>query len=76
MPDPDALLWTAKPPAPRQPKAGELLFDFVRVPDGAIMRCERHFHGESYGWEVRFIDAGGREFFARCAFPLRELAVR
>ena len=69
MADPDdALLWTAQPPAPRQPKPGELLFEFVRPRDRAVIRCELRFHGESYGWEVQFIEPGGHEFYARGGF--------
>ena len=30
----------AKPDPPRQPKPGELLFEFVRASDGAPMSCE------------------------------------
>ena len=65
-----------RPPAPaRQPKPGELLFEFVRESDYAPMSCELRFHGESYGWEVQFIERG--ELFAsRGGFALRELAVR
>lgn len=77
MSDPnDALLWTAKPPAPRQPKPGELLFEFVRRRDRAVVRCELRFHGETYGWEVQFIETGADEFSARGGFLLRETAVR
>jgi hypothetical protein len=55
----DALLWTAKPPTPAQPKPGELLFEFVRPRDRAVIRCELRFHGESYGWEVQFFEGSG-----------------
>lgn len=76
MPNPDdALLWTAKPPTHRQPKPGELLFEFVRR-DGTPMRCELRFHGETYGWEAQFIEASGHEFYAHGGFVMRELAVR
>jgi hypothetical protein len=65
-----------RPPAPpRQPNAGELLFEFVRYSDRAPMACELRFHGESYGWEVQFLERG--ELFAsRGAFPTREQAVQ
>lgn len=77
MADPDpALLWTARPPTPRQPKPGEKLFEFIRPSDHAVIRCELRFHGESYGWEGLFIEASGHEFFARGGFRLRELSVR
>jgi len=48
--DDRALLWDAPPPPPRQPKPGELLFEFVRASDRAPMSCELRFNGESYGW--------------------------
>jgi hypothetical protein len=70
----DALLWTARPPVPRQPQHGELLFEFLRPSDRAAVRCELRFHGESYGWEVRFYE-GTDEFFARGGFPLRCFAI-
>ncbi len=77
MTDPDdALLWTFKPTAPTHTRRpAERLFDFTRR-DGAPMTCILRFHGESYGWEVQFADARGREFYARGGFVLRELAVR
>lgn len=72
----DALLWNFKPTtAPRQPKPGELLFDFTRH-DGTAMRCELHFNGESAGWEARFVERGGHEFYAHGGFALKEWAVR
>jgi len=62
-------------PAPRQPKPGERLFDFVRASDRAPMSCELRFHGESYGWEVQFFERG--EFFGgRGAFPTKRLAIQ
>jgi hypothetical protein len=44
---------------PRQPKPGELLFEFVRVSDRKLFRCELRFHGESYGREAQWFDDGG-----------------
>jgi hypothetical protein len=32
---------------PRQATPGELLFEFVRVSDRKLFRCELRFHGES-----------------------------
>jgi len=32
----------------RQPKPGEVLFEFVRASDRAPMSCELRFHGESH----------------------------
>jgi hypothetical protein len=47
------------PPARLSPgQPGELLFEFVRASDGAPIRCELRFHGESYGWEAQFLDRG------------------
>jgi hypothetical protein len=43
---------------PRQPKPGELLFEFVRASDRAPMTCELRFHGETYGWEAQFFKRG------------------
>ena len=69
----DALLWTAKPPAPRQPKPGELLFEFIRASDRAPMSCELRFHGESFGWEAQILR--GELLVSHGGFPLRALAV-
>ena len=44
--------------APRQPKPGERLFEFIRASDRAPMSCELRFHGESYGWEIQFFERG------------------
>ena len=63
------------PAPPRQPKPGELLFEFIRASDGVQMSCELRFHGESYGWEAQFFE-GGTLFYSRGAFILRETAVR
>ena len=70
----DALLWTAKPPTPRQPSPGELLFAFDGGYPRRRMRCELRFHGESYGWEAQFLDTRGL-FYAHGAFPMRALAI-
>jgi hypothetical protein len=43
---------------PRQATPGEPLFEFVRFSDRAPMSCELRFHGESYGWEVQFLERG------------------
>jgi len=42
-----------KPPPPRAPRPGELLFEFVRKADHVHFRCELRFHGE-HGFEVQF----------------------
>jgi len=68
-----SLLWNAKQPPPRQPKPGELLFEFVRASDTAPMSCELRFNGESYGWEAQFFERG--EFHrSRGGFGTRALA--
>jgi hypothetical protein len=60
---------------PRVPRPGELLFEFVRASDGAPMRCELRFHGESLGGEAQFFERG--EFwYSRGAFVLRRLAIQ
>ena len=64
-----------QPRAPRQPKPGEKLFEFIRASDGVQMSCELRFHGESYGWEVQFLERG-EWFYSRGAFVFREAAVR
>jgi hypothetical protein len=64
----------AKPPPPRVAKPGELLFEFVRASDRALMSCELRFHGESYGWEAEFLERG--ELFAsRDGFVTRKAAM-
>jgi hypothetical protein len=52
-----------------------VLFDFVRAPDRAPVSCELRFHGESYGWEVQFLERGDL-FYARGGFALRDQAIR
>jgi hypothetical protein len=42
-----------KPPPPRQPKPGELLFEFYREEDHARWRCELRDHGKR-GVEAQF----------------------
>jgi len=71
-----ARLWDAPPPPPRQPKPGELLFEFQRASDKRFVRVELRFHGESYGWEVQFIENDGWRFYGRGPFQTRALAVQ
>jgi len=60
-----------KPASARQPKAGELLFEFMR---GHLrFRCELRFHGESYGWEAQFYR--NEEFARGRRFVTKKLAV-
>ena len=72
----DPLLSGHRPP-PRQPRPGELLFEFVRASDGAPIRCELMFHGDAYvtAWEARFIDRG-ELWYSRSAFQTRALALQ
>lgn len=63
-------------PAPaRTPKPGELLFEFVRASNRAPMACELRFNGESYGWEVQFLERGELSH-AQGRFVTRALAVQ
>ena len=65
----------AKPPPPRVARPGELLFEFIRASDGALMSCELRFQGESYGWEAQFL-VRGELFTSHGAFVARAEAVR
>ena len=70
----DPFYKPSRTPNPRrQPNPGELLFEFVRASDRAPMSCELHFHGESYGWEVQFLERGELRY-SHGPFVLRELA--
>jgi hypothetical protein len=60
---------------PREPKPGELLWEFVRDSDHRHFRCELRFHGESYGWEAQFFESG-EVYATHGAFVTRELAER
>lgn len=71
MSDP-ALLWTAKPPPPRQPRVGELLFEFLRSHDDAQFVCELRVD-EGYGVEAQFYVDG--VFLVGRRFPERRFAV-
>jgi hypothetical protein len=70
-----ALLWTARPSAARQPRPGELLFEFVRASDRASMACELRFNGDTYGWEAQFLGRGVL-FSSHGLFVTRALAVQ
>ena len=61
-----------KPP-PRQPRAAELLFEFVREADHAHFRCELLYHGD---WcvEARFMRQGS--LLSSRRFDTRALAVQ
>jgi len=61
--------------APRRPKPGEVLFEFIRASDRAPMSCELRFHGESYGREAQFFERG-ELFYSRGGFVTRALAVQ
>ena len=64
------------PPARLSPgQPGELLFEFVRASDGAPMRVELRFNGESYGWEAQFLERG-ELLFSHGAFATKALAIQ
>ena len=71
--DPNAMVWNAPRPAPRQPKSGTLLFEFIRARDQAPMTCELRFHRE-WRWEAQFYDRG--EFLYSRRFDTRALAAQ
>jgi hypothetical protein len=70
---PRSLLWHHKAPTTK-PTPAEPLFRLTRASDRKSISCELEFNGESYGWEVRFLD-GGELLYSRGAFASRELAV-
>ena len=51
----DDLLSTARPPAPRVPKAGELLCEFHVASTHTFWRVELRDHGQ-WGVEAQFLD--------------------
>jgi hypothetical protein len=70
-----ALLHNSPKPPSRQPKRGEVLFDFVRPSDRAPMSCELRFHGQTYGWEAQFFERG-ELLFALGAFVTHQGAIQ
>jgi hypothetical protein len=60
------------PVAPRQPKPGDLVWEFVRARDHKRFRCELRGHGE-YGWEAQIFD--DLDHFISRRFPTRALAI-
>jgi hypothetical protein len=68
----DALLWTANPPAPRQPRPGEHVWSLHK--NGRRVDCELRFHGESYGWECQCLYGGEMAYGQR--FLLHEQALQ
>jgi hypothetical protein len=65
-----------RPPRPaRTPRAGELLFEFLRASDGAPMSCELRCNGDPFGWEAQFFDRG-ELLFSRGGFLTRALAMQ
>ena len=67
----DALLWTAKPPVPRQPKPGERLWT-MRKGD-AVAHAELRCHGE-WGWEWQYFREGSFLYGRRCMLHAQALA--
>ena len=43
--------------------------------DGAPIRCELRFNGESYGWEAQFLDRG-ELWYAHGLFVTKALAIQ
>ena len=70
--DKNAMLWTARPPAPRQRRPGELLWTVRK--DDVTWTSELKFHGKSYGWESITLRDGDLAISRR--FLLREGALR
>ena len=65
---------TSSPPLlPDDPR--ELLFQFIRASDRAPITCELRFNGQSFLWEVQFLERG-ELFYSRGNFLLRETAIR
>ncbi len=62
-----------KPPPPRQPQPGEILFEFVRESDHAHFRCELRTY-EGWGVEAQFWMNG--ELLIGRRFDTRALAVQ
>jgi hypothetical protein len=52
----------------------EMLFEFVRVSDGARVCCDLRFHGWGLGWEGRF-SAGGELITSRGCFQMKTEAI-
>lgn len=75
MADEDWYKPNRPPLPPRQPKPGEVLFEFVRASDRAPMSCELRFNGESFGWEAQFLERG-ELLMSRGGFVTRALAVQ
>jgi hypothetical protein len=46
-------------PRRTRPRPAERLFEFTRASDGRQMVVDVQFHGESYGWEARILEAEG-----------------
>jgi hypothetical protein len=63
-----------KPPPPRQPQPGEILFEFVRESDHEHFRCELRTHGGEWGVEAQFFVRG--DLFIARRFDTRALAVQ
>ena len=67
------MLWNHKPPT-ATPRVADTLFEFVRASDRRAIACSLIFHGESCGWEARFLDAG-ELWYSHGGFPSRESAM-
>ena len=70
--DPFYFLPNRPPPPPRQPKAGERLWEVRR--NDVAWTTDVRFADESYGWDVRLRRNG--ELTLSCRFRLREQAIQ
>ena len=59
----------------RVPRPAERLFEFVRLSNQAPMSCDLRFHGESYGWEVQFLERD-ELMYRRGGFATRAQAIQ
>jgi hypothetical protein len=60
---------------PQELKPGERLFVFFQPSDSQSIACDLIFHGQRYGWEVRFSDRRGL-IYSRGGFVAKALAVQ
>jgi hypothetical protein len=67
----EALLWNTQPPPRCTPATGEPQWTLLK--NGKRLRCELHFHGESWGWEAQFFEDG--DFYGR-RFDLKAEALQ
>jgi hypothetical protein len=67
----DAMLWTAKPPTPRQPRPGERLWTMRKAE--SVAHAELRCHGEwGFGWQ--YFRDGSFLYGRRCVMRSDALA--